>query len=167
MPTDTRPEALDVAVARASRAARMHGRAVAQAVREDQLVRVVNPAGVAVQAADRVVDLLQARRAWRASLRRLMLEVHVTRAHGPDDQREPRVLVERVVHLLTGRQEERAAHVVQENRVGKAVPDLKETQESQDQARKGMIGSLKGPRHTNLAWALRSPQEVTVSRASG
>lgn len=167
MPTDIRPEALGVAVARASQAARMHGQVVAQAVREDQLVRVVSPADVDVLAVDREVDLPRDRRAWRVTLRRLMLERRVTRVPDPDDQREPRVPVERVVHRPTDHQEGRVAHVVRASRLGKVVLALKETQESQDQARRGMIGSRKDPRHTNPGWALRSPQEVTVSRASG
>jgi len=150
MRTDTRPAALDVAAARASQAARMHGPAVVQVVKEDQLVRVVSPVDVAVLAADREVDQPRDRRVWRASLSRLMLEVHVTRAPDPDDQRGLRVLVERVVHQPTDHQEGRVGHVVRASRLGKAVPVLKETQESQDQVRRGMIGSRKGPRHTNL-----------------
>jgi hypothetical protein len=145
----------------------MHDRAVAQVVREDQLVRVVSPADVDVLAVDREVDLLRGRRAWRVTLRRLMLERLVTRVPDPDDQRGPRGLVERVVHRPTDRQEGRVAHVVRASRLDKVVLALKETQESQDQVRRGMIGSRKGPQHTNPDWALRSPQEVTVSRASG
>lgn len=164
MPTDIRPGVLDVEAARVSQAARTHGRADAQAVREDRLARVVSPAGVVV----RVVALPRARRVWRVSLRRLILEVHATRVRDPDAQRRVlRVLVVRLVHRPTDLQEVRAVRAVLESLEDKVGLGLKETQENQDQARKGTIGSRKDLLHTNPDWALRSPQEATVSRTSG
>lgn len=90
---------------RVSQAARMRGRAAVRAVRAGQLVRVVSPVGVAVQAAGRVVDLLRVRPVWRVSLRQRMPEAPVTRARDPDDQPGPRVLVAPVAYQRTGRQE--------------------------------------------------------------
>lgn len=157
-----------MAVARVSQAVRMRGRAAVQAVREGQLVRVVSPVvGVAGQEAGRVVDLLRGRSVWRVNLRQRMPEAHVTRARDPDDQRGPRVLVAPVARQRTDHQEGRAVHAAKENRVGKVAQGLKETQESQGRAPRGTIGSQKGPRHMNLDWASRSPQEATASRASG
>jgi hypothetical protein len=168
MPTDIRPEVLDVEAARVSQAARTHGRADAQAVREDRLARVVSPAGVVVRVVGRVVALPRARRVWRVSLRRLILEVHATRVRDPDAQRRVlRVLVVRLVHRPTDLQEVRAVRAVLESLEDKVGLGLKETQENQDQARKGTIGSRKDLLHTNPDWALRSPQEATVSRTSG
>ena len=145
----------------------MRGRAAVQTVRAGQLVRVVSPVGVAVQAAGRGADLLRVRPVWRVSLRQRMPEAPVTRAHDPDDQRGPRVLEASVAHQRTDRQEGRAVHAAKESRVDKVAQGLKETQESQGQAPRGTIGSQKGPRHMNLDWALRSPREATVSRVSG
>ena len=167
MPTDTRPEASDVAVARVSQAVRMRGRAAVQVVRAGQLVRVVSPVGVSVQAAGRGADLLRVRPVWRVSLRQRMPEAPVTRVHDPDDQRGPRVLVAPVARQRTDHQEGRAVHAAKENRVGKVAQGLKETQESQGQAPRGTIGSQKAPRHMNPDWALPSHREATVSHGSG
>jgi hypothetical protein len=86
----------------------------------------------------------------------------------PDAQRRVlRVLVVRLVHRPTDLQEVRVVRAVLESLEDKVGLDLKETQESQDQARKGTIGNRKDLLRTNPDWALRSPQEVTVSRTSG
>lgn len=167
MQMDTRPEAPDVAAARVRQAVLMRGRVVARVVKEDQLVPLVSQVDVVGQAAGRVVDLRRARPLSRVSLRRLMPQARVIRALDPDGQPGSRVLVALAVHLPIGHQDRRAVHAVKESRVGKAARDLKETQESQDQALKATIGSQRDPRHMNLDWALRSPQEETVSRTSG
>ncbi len=151
--------------ARVSLAVLMGDQAVDQVAREGRLVRPVNLVVVAVQAAGRVGDLLRAKPVWWVSHRRRMPEVHVTKARDPDDQRGPRLVA--LAHLPIDRQEGRVVHAVKGSRVGKVAQGLKETQESQDQAPRGTIGNRKGLRHMNLDWALPSPQEATVNRASG